>query len=197
MGQIIHGNKNFGYAPLQIEDGSVKGFGTPVMIPGLVSVSIETEQSDTNIYADDTVYATIKGAKLRTGKANFRKIPNDYVEYMGFKKQANGGFADTGTYAAHCIFFETNETDSLTGENTPTLHYIYTAQCAEPSVSTSTDEDSVEAASLEVSYTSITNDYVKDADGNTVQYFKITRSESNKNLYDAFKTKVILPTDVA
>lgn len=191
MGQIIHGNKNFGYA--QIEEGNK--FGTPIMIPGMVSSNIEVEQSDTKVYADNAVWATIKGSKVRTATVNFRKIPASYLPYFGFLQEANGGFVDTGVFAAHCIFFETEETDDSTGLSTPTLHYLYAVKASEPTTESTTDEEDVEAASLEVSYTANKSKFVVDSKGNYVQYFKITRTEENATLYDKFKTKVILPTD--
>ena len=52
MGKVIHGNKNFGYAPINV-DGDTYSFGSPVLLPGMVSSSMQVESSDNTIYADD------------------------------------------------------------------------------------------------------------------------------------------------
>lgn len=195
MGKVIHGNRNFGFAPI-VTSGNTKTFGTPVMIPGMVSATIEVEQEDTNIYSDDDVYCVVKGAKVRTATVTLRNIPAEYMPYLGFKATANGGFVDTGTFANHCIFFETQGDDCSDGTKTPMLHYLYNVKASEPTWETNTDEEEVEAAELEVSYTAQTSEFVVDADNVACQYYRIERSTTNATLYNGFKTTVILPTSV-
>lgn len=194
MGTIVHGNKNFGYAPITASSGGVMSFGTPVMLSGGVSADVETDQSTQNIYADNTAYCTILGTKVRTATLTFRHVPSAYLEYLGFKATANGGAVDTGKHEKHCIFFQTDEYDDNTGLNVPTLHYLYAAIGKEPSQSSETDEDEVSAQEFEVEYSCGDSEIAKDAEGNPVQYFKITRSTANATLFDSFKTQVILPT---
>lgn len=193
MGRIIHGNQGFGYAPI-ITSGNTPAFGTPVLMPGMVSAEAEVEQETTTIYADNEAYCKIKGAKARTITANFRYIPSAYLEFLGFKTQANGGVADTGSFPNHCIFFETVEEDCETGEETRTLHYFYNVTGTEPSLSTTTDEDEVEAVELEVEYDAKDSAIALDSDGSKAQYFHITRTSDNATLYDTYTTAVILPT---
>lgn len=190
MGKIIHGNKNFGYAP--INNGA---FGTPVMIPGLVSVEIEVDQETTAIYADDAVFCNVKGAKVRTATAAFRNIPEAYAEYLGFNAESNGMLVDTGTFAPHAIFFETTEEDCATGTVTQTLHYLYNVIASEPTFESNTDEEEVEAQEIEVTYNANTSTIALDSNGAGVQYGKITRTEANATAYDAFTSAVILPTN--
>lgn len=193
MGQIIHGNKNFGFAQILNNEG-VKSFGTPVMIPGLVSATIEVEQEDTQIYADDTVYCVAKGAKIRTADVTFRNIPSAYATFLGFKSTANGGFTDTGIFPNHCIFFETGGENCEDGTKSRRLHFLYNVKASEPTQESTTDEEEVEAAELEVNYTAAESDFVADADGDAVQYFYIDRTEQNAKLYDTFKSAIITPT---
>ena len=193
MGQIIHGNKNFGYAPI-VTANDTKSFGTPVLIPGLVSVNAEVEQEDTKIFADNDVWCVAKGAKTRNITATFRNIPAAYAPFLGFKLQANGGFADTGTFADHCIFFETNGENCEDGSKSRRLHFFYCVKASEPTQESSTDEEEVEAAELEVEYSGQTSDFVVDDDGDAVQYFYLDRTAENATLFDSFTTAVILPT---
>lgn len=192
MGRIIHGNENFGYAPITVS-GNTPSFGAPVMMEGMVSCEAEVEQETTTIYADNKAYCKVKGAKVRTVTVNFRYIPASYLVFLGFKIASNGGVTDTGSFPNHCIFFETVEEDCETGEETKTLHYFYNVTGSEPSLSTTTDEDEVEALELEVEYNANDSTIAKDADDVYAQYFSITRTEENKATYDTFTTTVLMP----
>lgn len=194
MGRIIHGNKNFGYAPINVSEDGVYSFGTPVMLQGMVSSSMEIEQSDTSIYADDKVYCIVKGAKTRSIEVGLRYIDSAYAQYLGFKLNENGMLTDTGNFPNHCLFFETEEEDCETGNSTTTLHYLYNVQGGEPNRDTDTDEEEIEGAELTVEYTALDSQFVVDDDGNYAQYGYITRTEENASVYDTFKTTVLLPT---
>lgn len=193
MGRIVHGNKNFGYAPINVS-GSTYSFGAPVMLDGMVSSSMEIEQSDTNIYADDKTYCIIKGAKARTVEAVFRYIPSAYAEFLGYHVNDNGMVTDTGTFANHVIFFETEEEDCDTGEATTTLWYIYNVKGSEPTHETATDEEEVTAQEFTVSYTASDSQFVEDDANKPVQIGYVTRTSANATVYDTFKTTVLLPT---
>lgn len=193
MGTIIHGNKNFGFAPINFS-GNTPSFGTPTMVPGLVSVEIEVEQNTTSIYADNTVFCSVKGAKVRTATATFRNIPSTYAPYLGFKEHDNGMYSDTGDFPNHCFFFETEEENCETGISTQTLHYVYNAQGSEPTQESATDEDEVEAAEIEVEYNCNDSSFVVDKDGKYLQYGYITRTAENAKLYDTFMSAIITPT---
>lgn len=192
MGKIIHGNKNFGFAPI-ISSNNTYSFGTPVMIAGLVNASIEVEQEDSSVFADDRVYCRSKGAKVRTATVTFRNIPASYAPYLGFVQNDNGSFTDTGNFANHCIFFETEEEDCETGVSTTTLHYLYNVTASEPTWESATDEDEIEPAEIEVEYSATESSFVVDDSGNACQYMYLTRDTETATLYDTFKTAVILP----
>lgn len=193
MGKIVHGNKNFGYAPINVV-GSTYSFGSPVMLPGMVSSSMEVEQSNTSIYADDKTYCNVKGAKARSIEAVFRYITSAYAEYLGFHVNANGMVTDTGSFPNHCIFFESEEEDCDTGEHTTTLWYIYNVVGSEPSRETNTDEEEVTPQDITVNYSASDSQFVKDDQNEYCQVGYITRTEANKNVYDTFTTTVLLPT---
>lgn len=195
MGRIVHGNKNFGYAPILYDDvEKTYSFGTPVMLPGMVSSSMEVEQEDNSIYADDKTYCVIKGAKVRSLEVSLRYIPNSYAQFLGYKLNDNGFLTDTGIFPNHCLFFESEEEDCDTGEATTTLHYVYNVKGGEPSKETSTDEESVEAQEISVSYTAMDSTIAVDDDNTEVQYAYVTRTAENAEVYDTFKTTVLLPT---
>lgn len=195
MGKIVHGNKNFGYAPITVA-GGVYSFGSPVLLPGMVSSSMEVEQSDTTIYADDRSYCTVKGAKARNIEAVFRYITSAYAEYLGYHVNSNGFVTDTGEFPNHCIFFESEEEDCDTGESTTTLWYIYNVKGSEPSRETNTDEEEVTPQDITVNYSASDSQFVVDDAGAYCQVGYITRTDTNKTTYDTFTSTVLLPTTV-
>ena len=196
MGRIVHGNKNFGYAPIQVDDQGNYSFGEVTLLNGMVSSSMEVEQEDTSVYADDKVYCMIKGAKARSAEVVLRYIPEAYAQYLGFKLNESGMLTDTGTFPNHCLFFESEEEDCDTGISTTTLHYLYNVKGSEPSKETATDEEEIEAQEITVSYKAMESTFVVDDDGNYVQYAYITRTDENAAVYDTFKTTVLLPSEV-
>lgn len=193
MGKIIHGNENFGYAPIISSDDTFS-YGSPVLLKGMVSSNVEVEQSSTNVYADDSVYCIVNGAKVRTAEVGLRYIDKEYAQYLGYKLNNNGMLTDTGDFPNHCIFFETIEEDCETGLETRTLHYLYNVKATTPSIETATDEEEVEPVTLTVSYSANDSAFVVDDDSEYVQYGYITRSDDNASVYDTFKEAVILPT---
>ena len=193
--KIIYGNDNFGYALIDTSEETPK-FSAPVMLPGMISSKIEVEESSTKIAADNTTFAIIAGAKVRSAEATVTYIPEQYyTECLGYVENANGMITDTGKKKVHCFFFTSTEMNAVTGEETQTLHYIYDVTASEPALETSTTEDEVEAAELTITYESKKSDFVKDDEDKLVGYGRLTRTEQNKTWFDTFKTKVLLPTD--
>lgn len=191
MGKIIHGNKSFGYAPIN-KSGNTWSFGSPVMITGLVSTSVSVEQEDTKVFADDTVFAKVKGAKVRGAEVTLRNIPKEYAEYLGYHINANGSLSDTGEFQPHCIFFETEE--EADGTSSRTLHYLYNVTASTPTIESKTDEESVEAGQITITYSALDSTFVVDDTGAFCQYAELTRTSANATTYDTFTTSVIKPT---
>lgn len=190
--KYVHGNRNFGYATIDTSSTPVV-FNTPVMLPGMVSCSVEIDQDSEAIYADNTVWVSAKGAKVRTAEVAFRYVTPAYMELLGFKEAGNGVWTDTGTFTPHCFFFEETVEDGETGDITHRLHLFYNATGSEPQIETQTDEDGIEAREITVNYSCLASTFVKDADNEYVQYAWIERDNTNKNLYDTFQSAVIVP----
>lgn len=193
MGKLVHGNENFGYAPITTT-GQTTSFGTPVMMEGMRAFEMEVEQDTKTIYADNRDYAKIRGAKVRTATGTFLYIPSEYASFLGYHVNANGGVDDGGTHQPHCIFFESVIVDGDTNEETRTLHYLYNVTGGEPSLSTETDEDEITEQEIEIEYEAQTSSFVKNSENKAVQYFYIERTAENASKYDTFKTTVLLPT---
>lgn len=196
MKTIIHGTRNFGYAMID-NSGEEAKFSKPVFLPGITGMNIEVEEKSTPVYADNETFAVLQGAKIRTAEASVLYIPEVYADAcLGMKKHANGMLTDTGEKLTHCIFFESTETDGDTGEETPTLHYLYAGIASEPKIELTTDGEEVAAGQLAIPYACKESAIALDKDGTKVQYARVTRTDANAVLYDTFKEKVLLPTDI-
>ena len=190
--KYVHGNRNFGYATINTSTNPAT-FNTPVMLPGMVSCSVEIDQDSEEIYADNKVWVAAKGAKVRTAEVGFRYITPTYMAMLGFKAAGNGVYTDTGTFTPHCFFFEETVEDGETGDVTHRLHLFYNATGSEPQIETETDEDGIEAREIKINYSCLDSTFVKDADNEYVQYAWIERDNTNAALYDTFQSAVIVP----
>lgn len=191
--KIVHGNANFGYATIDFS-GDTPAFGTPTMLPGMVSCSAEVEQSDDAIYADNIVWVRPRGAKVRSAEVAFRYITDDYMQLLSFKKNANGLMSDTNIAQPHAFFFEEVVEDGETGATTQRLHIFYNAVGGEPNLESTTDEDGVEAREISVEYTCSPSTFVVDDAGEYCQYAYLERNSENATLYDTFKQAIITPS---
>lgn len=190
--KYVHGNRNFGYATIDTS-GQTPVFNTPVMLPGMVSCSVEIDQDSEAIYADNKVWVSAKGAKVRTAEVAFRYITPEYMQLLGFKQAGNGVWTDTGTFVPHAFFFEETVEDGETGDITHRLHIFYNVTGSEPQIETETDEDGIEAREISVSYSCLDSTFVKDVDNEYCQYAWIERDNSNAALYDTFQSAVLMP----
>ena len=190
--KYVHGNRNCGYATIDTS-GQTPVFNTPVMLPGMVSGSVEIDQDSEEIYADNKVWVSAKGAKVRTLEIGFRYLDPTYMGLLGFKHAGNDIWTDTGTFVPHALFFEETVEDGETGDVTHRLHIFYNCTGSEPELETETDEDGIEAREIKVSYSCLESTFVKDTDNEYCQYAWIERTNANATLYDTFQSAILLP----
>lgn len=190
--KYVHGNRNCGYATIDTS-GQTPVFNTPVMLPGMVNSSVEIDQDSEEIFADNKVWVSAKGAKVRSLEIAFRYLDPAYMALLGFKQAGNGIWTDTGTFVPHALFFEETVEDGETGDVTHKLHIFYNCTGSEPELETETDEDGIEAREITVSYSCLESTFVKDTDNEYCQYAWIERDDTNKTLYDTFQSAILTP----
>jgi hypothetical protein len=138
-------------------DTKTKAFGNGVAWNGLTSVTQSRSGADLNkIYADDSVYAGIRGAEDFGGTIECYTTPPEFAECDGSKFLAKGvkvnqqvrkpfGFAYISTVA--------NDTE---GEDFGyTLHLVYNATASPYEVQYQTKNDSPEAATFSIEFSCI------------------------------------------
>lgn len=72
--RVHFGIKNVHYAVITYTDG-VPSWGTPVAVPGGVSVTLSKEGSDTDFYADNVKYYHVQGNSGYTGTLEMASFP--------------------------------------------------------------------------------------------------------------------------
>lgn len=195
MGEIVYGSSNFHYAKITRENDVVK-FDKPIPIEGMKGFSMEVEQSNKKVFADNVVKCVIPGGKTRSATASFLKISQDYAEVIGYKRNSNGMITDTGTRDAHAIMFEEDIYSCETKEVTKRLHILYHVTAGEPSIESSTiEDDEIEEQTIEFEYEAIASSIAKDDDGKSVQYAYFDRTLENIELYDQWTQRVLLPNE--
>jgi hypothetical protein len=98
--KVKFGLKNCHYAIVTLgEDGTVT-FGTPVAMPGAVSLSLDAEGDNDPFYADDSVYYMVSNNNGYSGDFELALIPESFLtDVMHETEDANGVMLRTRTWS--------------------------------------------------------------------------------------------------
>ena len=172
--KVKFGLKNCHYAIATLaEDGTVT-FGTPVAMPGAVSLSLDAEGENDPFYADDSVYYMVSNNNGYSGDFELALIPESFLtDVMHEVEDANGVIAENKEHFA--LLFE------FSGDQRKIRHCMYYCSATRPSVSGSTKEDSteVQTETLSITATPLPSGLVKVKTGTN------TSEETYNNWYNA------------
>lgn len=185
--KIKYGIKNVYYAKATIAADGSATFGTPVALPGAVSLSMEP-QGDTNpFYADNIVYYTSVANNGYEGDLELAKIPDSFLtDILGYVTDANGVMYEkaNATTEHFALMFQ------FEGDAHAKRHVLYNCVAARPSVSGSTKEESIEPQTETISITATTI-FVEDLDADLV---KASATPTEATQYNAWNTTVYVPS---
>lgn len=92
MSKVRFGLKNVHYAVLsETESGGVISYswGTPVAVPGAVSLALDESGDVNNFYADNMVYFSSKGATSYSGDLEVARVPDQMLkDVFGYVEDA-------------------------------------------------------------------------------------------------------------
>ena len=87
--KITFGLRNVHYAIANQDNNGNWSFDTPVALQGAQEFSSEVVGGSTNVYADDTLYASLVQNAGRTLTLKFTEIPDEFKTAVQLQKQPN------------------------------------------------------------------------------------------------------------
>ena len=159
--KIKYGIKNVYYAEATPTTGGTLTYGTPVAIPGAVSLSMEAQGDTNTFYADNIAYFTSTANNGYQGDLEVALLPD------AFRTDILGEVLDTKGFYVEKSGVPTKEFALLwqfEGDDKATRHCFYRCTASRPATSGQTKEESIEPQTESITITAmprITDEVVK------------------------------------
>ena len=139
--KVKYNLKNTHYAMLNVsEDGEVS-YGTPVPMPGSVSISLDANGEPENFYADGTAYYVINNNMGYDGDLELAMIPESFrKDALREELDDKGVLIENASaeLAAFALLFE------FDGDQRHIRHVLYNCSASRPGIEGKTNEESRE-----------------------------------------------------
>ena len=157
--------KNVHYALLTLT-GNTPTFGTPVAVPGAVSLSLDANGEPENFYADGLVYYVINNNMGYDGDLELAMIPESFrTDVLKETLDANGVLVENSesSLAAFALLFE------FDGDQKHIRHVLYNCAASRPGIEGKTNEESkeVQTETLTIKASPLPDGTVKAKTGDT------------------------------
>ena len=171
------------YAPITVaEEGSVT-FGTPVAMPGAVSISMDPTGEPESFYADGIEYYVINNNQGYDGDLELAMIPENFrTEILKEEADSNNVLvenanSETGSFA---LLFE------FDGDIRKIRHVLYNCSASRPTIESKTNEEDkeVQTETLTIKARPMADGYVKAKTGDS----------TTESVYNIWYKSVYLPT---
>lgn len=148
--KVKFGLKNVHYAVItEEEDGSIT-YGTPVKMPGGVSLTLDPQGEQAEFYADDMKYFSAYTNNGYSGTLEMALIPDEFKkDILGYKEDANGVLfedANATTYNFALLF-------EFSGDKNAVRHVLYNVTTSRPNQSSTTKGSTIEPQTESISIT--------------------------------------------
>ena len=174
---------NVHYALITVSEEGEVTFGTPVAMPGAVSLSLEPNGEPSNFYADGYAYYTISNNMGYEGDLELAMVPESFrTDVLKESLDTNQVLVENANVetANFALLFE------FDGDVKKIRHVLYNCSAARPNIGSSTNEEEIEVQTETLALTAapLANGYVKARTGDS------TTDEVYKGWYGA----VYMPT---
>ncbi|MBQ2428851.1 MAG: phage tail protein [Ruminococcus sp.] len=189
--KIKYGIKNVYYAVATLAANNSATFGTPVALPGAVSLTLDPEGDNNIFYADNIAYYTSYANNGYSGSLELALIPD------AFRKDVLGEIEDNkdvlveeqGAPSVHfALMFQ------FEGDVKATRHVMYNCVASRPTTNGSTKEASIEPQTETINLTA-TSIYNAALDKDIVK--ARTGDSTDNTAYTGWFTQVYVPTGVS
>ena len=173
---------NVHYALITVDDDREVTFGTPVAMPGAVSLSLEPNGEPSNFYADGYAYYTISNNMGYEGDLELAMVPESFrTDVLKESLDDNSVLVESANVetANFALLFE------FDGDVKKIRHVLYNCSAARPNIESATNEEEIEVQTetLAITAAPLANGYVKARTGDS----------TTDTVYTGWYTAVYLP----
>lgn len=150
--KIKYGIKNVYYAVATDDGQGVLTYATPVALRGAVSLSLDTQGDTNTFYADNIAYFTSTANNGYQGDLELALLTDDFrKDILGETLDTKGFYVERSddTQKEFALLFQ------FEGDENATRHCLYRCTASRPSVSGSTQEESIEPQTESVTITAM------------------------------------------
>lgn len=157
---------NVHYALITVDDDGDVTFGTPVAMPGAVSLSLEPNGEPSNFYADGYAYYTISNNMGYEGDLELAMVPESFrTDVLKESLDDNSVLVESANVetANFALLFE------FDGDVKKIRHVLYNCSAARPNIESATNEEEIEVQTetLAITAAPLANGYVKARTGDS------------------------------
>lgn len=183
--KVKYNLKNAHYALLTFGADDTPVFGTPVPMPGAVSLSLDANGEPENFYADGIAYYVINNNMGYNGDLELALIPESFRTDVLHETLDDSGVlieSSDAQVAAFALLFE------FDGDQRHIRHVLYNCSASRPGIQGKTNEESreVQTETITLKATPLPNGMVKAKTGNT----------TSAATYSGWYNAVYVPSDV-
>ena len=174
---------NVHYALITVDDDGEVAFGTPVAMPGAVSLSLEPNGELSNFYADGYAYYTISNNMGYEGDLELAMVPESFrTDVLKESLDDNSVLVESANVetANFALLFE------FDGDVKKIRHVLYNCSAARPNIESATNEEEIEVQTetLAITAAPLANGYVKARTGDS----------TTDTVYTGWYSSVYMPT---